>query len=236
MSRMKVLLAGAMALTATWWSVSAGADNASSGPASAPSAIRVACVGDSITFGAGIPDRTKTYPEQLGKLLGEKYEVRNFGVSGATLLAKGDKPYIKESAHAKALEFKPQIVIIKLGTNDTKPGNWKNKADFAEDYKALIAEFRKANPDMKVYLCTPAPAFPGNWGINDEGIKNGVIPLVRDVAKETKATVIDLYAALDGTKELFPDKVHPNAEGAGLMAKEIAAVLTGPAASRPAGK
>ena len=55
--------------------------------------IRVACVGDSITFGYGIKDRDKmSYPAQLGKRLGNKYEVRNFGVNGHTLLSKGNAP------------------------------------------------------------------------------------------------------------------------------------------------
>ncbi len=226
------LVVSAAVITLSLWSASSNAGGVS---ASKP-ALRVACVGDSITYGAGIKEKGKTYPDQLGQLLGEGYEVRNFGVSGATLLKKGDLPYNKQSAYTKALEFKPQIVIIKLGTNDTKPGNWRNKADFEADYKDMIAEFRKANPDVKVYLCTPVPAFQGNWGINDEGIKNGVIPMVLEVAKETKATVIDLYAALEGKGQLFPDKIHPNAEGAGLIAAEVARVLTAKAASQPASK
>src|SRR4051812_7771397 len=86
--------------------------------------IKVACVGDSITFGAGIKDRDKnSYPAQLQGLLGSGYEVKNFGVSGATLLKEGDKPYWKEKAFEAAKKFEPNIVIIKLGTNDSKPQN-----------------------------------------------------------------------------------------------------------------
>ena len=100
--------------------------------------VRVACVGDSITYGAGVADRGKNnYPKVLGRLLGPGYETRNFGVSGATLLKKGDRPYWKTSAFKAATEFKPDIVIIKLGTNDSKPQNWKHKAQYAADLAAL---------------------------------------------------------------------------------------------------
>jgi acyl-CoA thioesterase-1 len=70
--------------------------------------VRVACVGDSITQGAGTKGRS--YPSQLQKLLGDKWEVGNFGVSGRTLLRKGDFPYWNEKAYQNALAFKPDVV------------------------------------------------------------------------------------------------------------------------------
>lgn len=86
--------------------------------------IRIACVGDSITYGAGIEERAKnSYPAQLQNLLGDRYQVENFGVSGRTLLKQGDKPYWDEPAYQNALKLKPDMVIIKLGTNDVKPLN-----------------------------------------------------------------------------------------------------------------
>lgn len=198
--------------------------------------IRVACVGDSITYGAGIQDREhKSYPAQLSQMLGDKWEVKNFGVSGATLLKQGDKPYHKEGAYQQALDYKPDVLIIKLGTNDSKPQNWQHKDDFASDYKEMIAAFRKVSPAVKVYTCLPVPAFPGNWGISDTIIKNEVIPLAQQVATDTNATVIDLYSALAGKKELFPDTVHPNAEGARLIAAGVYQSLTGKAAPTEAG-
>jgi len=61
-------------------------------------AEKIACVGDSITYGAGIPNRmTGSYPAQLHQMLqpyDDQWEVRNFGVSGATLLRRGDLPYV----------------------------------------------------------------------------------------------------------------------------------------------
>jgi lysophospholipase L1-like esterase len=203
-------------------------------------AIRVACVGDSITYGAGIKDRQHdSYPVVLGELLGPGWNVRNFGVRGATLLKKGDLPYFKQKAHAEALNFAPHIVVIMLGTNDSKHrgdgslesaqaiDNWQYKADYVPDYEELIGEFRKANPQVKVYVCLPTPCFPGRWGINNKTIHDEIIPMVRQVARDSKAGIIDLNTALTGKKNLFPDTMHPNPAGAKLMAETVYQALTG---------
>ena len=188
--------------------------------------VRVACVGDSITYGSGLPAREhNAYPAQLQKLLGDGYEVRNFGVSGATLLKNGDKPYWKEKDFDQAKEFKPNLVIIKLGTNDSKPQNWRHKDEFLADARDLIAAFQALDSKPKVYVCRPVPAFPGNFGIRDQVIHEEIIPLLDEAAKAKDARVIDLYKALSDQAKLFPDKVHPNVEGAKLMAETIAMTL-----------
>ena len=197
-------------------------------PADYKGPVKVACVGDSITFGSGIRNRDRdSYPAVLGRLLGDKWVVHNFGVGGATLLKNGDKPYDKQKAYNDALALKPDVVVIKLGTNDSKPQNWKHKDEFAADYKALVDAFKKVNPKVRVYAALPVPAFPGNFGIRDDVIKGEIVPLEQQAAKDTAATVVDLYEALSGKKELFPDKVHPNERGAALMAATIYHALTG---------
>ena len=190
--------------------------------------VKVACIGNSITYGAGIADREHdSYPAQLGKMLGKKWDVRNFGVSGRTMLKKGDYPYWNEETYIQAKAFLPDVVIIKLGTNDTKPQNWKYASEFYADYKAMVDELKALPSHPKIYLCKPVPAYELRWGINDSIIVNGVIPLVKKLAKKEKTPVIDLYKPLSGKEDLFPDKIHPNAEGADLMAEVICNVLTG---------
>jgi acyl-CoA thioesterase I len=199
--------------------------------------FRVACLGDSITFGAGVSDQAHhSYPALLGQWLGPKWDVRNFGVRGATLLKKGNKPYKEQPEFAAALQFKPDVVIIKLGTNDSKhPGagaqgvanNWRYKADFAQDYTALLTEFRKANPNIKVFLCLPVPAYaPEKFGVDGTAIREEIVPLIRRVAASAGAEVIDLHSALSGKPELFPDTVHPNDAGTRLIAVEVYRVLS----------
>ena len=182
--------------------------------------IKVACVGDSITAGP--------YPGQLGKLLGEKFQVKNFGNSGSTLLKHGDKPYDKQKSYTDALAYKGDVVVIMLGTNDTKPQNWgKHKDEFVADYKSLIADFAKADNKPRIFIATP-PFVPGkgNYGINEAGVLEQ-IPLIEALAKETGVGLIDQHAATKDKDELFPDKVHPNAAGAGVLAATVYKALMG---------
>ena len=191
-------------------------------PASAAEKIRVACVGDSITFGAGVEEREKNnYPKVLGGLLGDKYEVKNFGVNGATALNSGDLPYTKQKAYKDALAFAPDIVVIKLGSNDSKPGNWKNADSYTKDCTALVESFQKLASKPTVYLCTPAPAYKGNFGITEKIVGGEVKPKVEALGKELKLTVIDIHAALSDQPKLFPDQIHPNAAGAKLLAEAV---------------
>lgn len=189
--------------------------------------IKVACIGDSITYGAGIKDRAKNcYPAQLDAMLGKGYTVKNFGVNAATLLKKGNKPYWNLKQYQAALDDQPDIVIIKLGTNDTKPDNWKHKDDYKPNYIEMVKAFQALDSKPAVYLCYPAPVFPERWGISDKTVREEVIPLVDEVAKATETKVIDLYTPLKDKAELVPDKVHPNAKGATILAQTVATAIT----------
>jgi len=192
----------------------------SAGMCRAAEPIKIACVGDSITFGYGLQEVEK-YPANLEKLLGDKYKVGNFGVNGATLLKKGDKPYWKEPLFQAATDFKPNIVVIKLGTNDTKGGNYQFKSEFVADLTALVDHFAALPTKPKVFLCKPVPAFSPNYGILEKGIEDMVLPGVDAVAKAKGCPVIDLHTALSGKKEDFPDGIHPNPAGAVLIAKAV---------------
>ncbi len=211
-------------------------------PAPKADALRVACVGNSITDGHGIEMATKYgYPALLQNMLGDGYWVKNFGVSGRTLLNKGDVPYMKEQAWRDAQAFNPDIVVIKLGTNDSKPQNWQHSDEFKADLKQMITTLR---PDLavakkkgkkakkavavkpEIYLCTPIPAFKTSWNINDSVITNGVIPIIQEVAKEYGLKVIDLHTLFaNESDKVQPDGIHPNDKGVRRMAEIIAGVL-----------
>jgi lysophospholipase L1-like esterase len=182
-------------------------------------AIRMVCLGDSIT-------QAGAYVSALQTALGKQWEVTNLGNSGATLLKKGDKPYSRLPQFAQAIQLKPDVVTIMLGTNDSKPGNWTNKAEFEVDYKSMIDDLKKANRKVVIYCCVPPPAGGNKWSINGTVIKDEVGPLVRKVAKDTGCYVIDLQEPLTG-KNVIPDGVHPNVDGHKLIAASIYQALTG---------
>jgi lysophospholipase L1-like esterase len=189
---------------------------------------RVACIGNSITFGAGVENRElNCYPAQLQYMLGSKFEVRNFGSNGRTMLRKGDYPYWNDPAYKEAQNYLPNIVIIKLGTNDSKPQNWKYKSEFEKDYRDFIHSFSALSSHPKIYLCRPIPAFTsGNFGITDAVISGEVIPIIEKIAKDENLELIDLYTPFVGKGNLVPDAIHPNAEGAKLLAGEVFNAIT----------
>ena len=185
----------------------------------------LACVGDSITQGVGAK-RGQSWPAQAQKTLGEKWQVHNFGLSGTTLMNSGNRPYQKSKQFKAALSSNPDVVVIMLGTNDTKPANWKNSAkDYEVNYLDLISDFQKLRSRPQVYLCLPPYiAKEGRWGINNEDTK-AQVPMIKKIAKDIKCEVIDVYAALEGRDDLIPDTVHPNTAGAALIAKAVVASL-----------
>jgi acyl-CoA thioesterase I len=187
--------------------------------------IKVACVGDSITQGVGA-EPGKSYPSQLQALLGDGYKVGNFGVSGRTLLSKGDRPYVREKAYQAALAMKPDIVVIMLGTNDTKPQNWKFEKEFEADYRALVESFQRLDSKPVIYLCRPSPG-PDKPGNIFEGHLRKLRPRIDRLAAQLGCKVIDMNAALAGKPGMLPDTVHPSTAGAGEMAKAAAKAIQG---------
>lgn len=189
--------------------------------------IRIACVGNSITYGATIENREiNSYPAQLAAMLGEDYAVSNFGKSGTTLLRKGNMPYWSSSEYKKALDFQPDWVFIKLGTNDSKPVNRVYLNEYEQDYKDLISSFRQLSSHPRVVLLLPAPVFKTDTtGITSGVVSDKIIPMVRNVAYETGCEVINLYNLLIESPQFFPDKVHPTAAGATLIAKRVNEVI-----------
>src|SRR5690606_8374608 len=151
------------------------------------------CIGNSITYGSQVANRERnSYPAQLQAMLGQGYDVRNFGVGGTTLLQKGDRPYRKTAAYADALQFRPDIVFIKLGTNDSKSQNRVHLDEFEADYIDLINSFKEINHNTRIVLLLPVPAFTTDYtGIWNETIKNKIIPITRSVAYKTQSEVLD---------------------------------------------
>ena len=186
-------------------------------------AVRVACIGNSITDGFGIGMApVKGYPAVLQKKLGDGYQVKNFGVSARTMMNKGDLPYMNELAWRDAQAFNPNIVIIKLGTNDSKTHNWAHGADeYRQSMQAMIDTLKALPSKPKIYLCSPIPVFKDSWTINDSVIVNGEMPIIKKLAKKNKCQFIDLHTSYTYGDMMLNDGIHPNAKGAAKMADII---------------
>lgn len=186
------------------------------------SRIVVAAVGDSNTFGAGAlaAHATKSYPAQLQRLLGDEYQVLNFGFSGRTLLASGDLPYTAEDMFVQSRRARPDIVLIMLGTNDTKPVNWNAEA-FEPELAAFVRGYQELPNAPRVYLLTPPGAFRNPYTIDPRLVAGEVVPTVVRVAEETGAGLIDIHVVTADRRDVTPDGVHPNGRGYGLIARAV---------------
>lgn len=195
-------------------------------------ALKVACVGNSITYGYGLEHRDRdSYPSQLQQLLGDGYEVGNFGHSGATLLRKGHRPYVDQPAFRQALDFDADIAVIHLGLNDTDPRDWPDFRDeFISDYCALIDSFRVHNPSMRVMICRMTPVFHNHprFKSSTRDWYLQVQDAIDRVAEHAGVDVIDLHEPLYHRPDLFrSDALHPDADGAGIIASEVSKAITG---------
>ncbi|HXI55562.1 MAG TPA: GDSL-type esterase/lipase family protein [Polyangia bacterium] len=215
-------------VAATWLRLATALVLSTVGAARAAAATKVACVGDSITVGARSSTPAKTYPAQLGVLLGADYQVMNFGVGGTTLLRSGDSPYVNTPQYGASGSFAPDIVLIMLGTNDAKAANWSKSAAFDGDYKALLAHYAGLGSHPKIFVMLPPPVFGDNpYGISPTNFTSGVVPAVKKVAADTATPLIDVYTALAGAGADFLDNVHPRDVGNAQIAETVFRVLSG---------
>ncbi len=200
-------------------------------PLSARRIIKVACVGNSITYGTGVANREqKAYPVVLQRLLGKDYQVENFGKPGATLLRRGHRPYFDQPEFRAALQFRPDIAVIHLGINDTDPRNWPNYRDeFIPDYLALIDSLRAVNPHVRILVArlTPIGVDHPRFDSGTRKWREEISQAVQQVAEIVRVEWIDFYAPLVPHPDWLPDAVHPDARGAEVLAKVAYAGITG---------
>ena len=91
----------------------------------------------------------------------------------------------------------------------------------------MIDAFRALPSAPEVWICKPVPAFYTNFSISPTVIHDEILPMIDEIAAEKGTPVFDLYTALADHGDLFPDGIHPNVAGAGVMAETIAPFLLG---------
>ena len=194
-----------------------------SGIAQTGSKIKMACIGASITYGASLKNPAKeSYPALLQTRLGNGYEVYNYGVSGCTMLRKGNLPYWNTPAYQAALACNPDIVTIDLGGNDSKGINRIYLDEYKKDCHDMIQSFAVLPSHPRIILLLPVVSFvTDSTGIWDPVIVNKIIPLLKEVAYEDKRELFNAHALLIDKPALMPDKIHPEAEGTAIIAKSL---------------
>ncbi len=194
---------------------------------------RIACIGDSITFGAGVTETRKTdaWPVLWQNLLGKSFQVLNYGVSGATLQDETSFPYRKIGFLRRLKAASPELIVLMLGTNDSKPYNW-NEPRFMREYEKLITELLSPAMPPRLVLMVPPKAFPEEetgitaFDTQDDVIRDNIRPIILSLDEKYSLPVIDLYAFTETHPEWFLDGVHPNREGNIAIAEHMFRELT----------
>lgn len=184
--------------------------------------IRVACLGGSITFGFGLRDRRQeSYPTVLGEMLGPGFRVRNFGHSGAAAGRATNLAYWDTPSFTAATRFDAQLVVIALGTNDAQAANRGNLSSFSDDLIALAEHFRKLPSAREIVLVLPPPVFDPLPAIDIPLLNDFIRPAIVDMSETLALPLVDGYTPLAGRPDLFPDNLHPNAQGARMLAEAV---------------
>lgn len=192
--------------------------------------IKVALVGDSVTYGHSIKNWPKNnYPALLSEYLGDKYCVKSYGVSGSTVHPDGDQPYNKTKAYTWSHEYEADIIVLMLGSNDSKPENWKGAEKFREEYQKLLDSYKQAENEPTILICTPPTAYYpegvteglSNYDIQPDIIED-IAEIVKDIANENNCMLINVNDLTDDRRDLFGnDNVHPNNKGAQAIASIV---------------
>lgn len=209
------------------YALAAGAVLASGcGPSAPADAVRIACVGDSITWGSIIRDRPhNSYPGQLARRLGKGYVVANFGASGSFVLRSSPKPFREDPFFEQSLAFKPNIVVLSVGTNDAKPEIWQaGERNFYSSLAQLVEEYRSLPEHPRVILALPPPLFSQRE--RGKNLDRALRPVMRRLASDLGIEVIDLAKPFKGRKDLFWDGIHPNIKACGIMANTVAKTIS----------
>lgn len=190
----------------------------------------VTCVGDSITAGLGTSNPPATaYPALLQTLLGPSFAVENDGHSGATMLVAGDVPYTQVIQYDSSTKWAGAggDVVIQLGTNDSKATNWSHQSSFLGDCEALVRHYQQSPGSPRVWLSIMPPASPtACCDIQSSVIANEIVPLLKTCAANTGAVNIDVFTVFQSHMDTLLDGVHPNDEGAAVLAKTIFDVVS----------
>lgn len=180
----------------------------------------IGTLGDSITKGS----EQANYPNELKALIPDKDSVTNYGVAGTCLVKNCFAPIWDTEAFAHLLKDQPDIIIVMLGTNDAHFKNFGVRQNFERDYRELLDLLQNLDTDPRLVLCYPPPYYENN-PVGDSLVRTELIPIIDKVAADYHLQVVDTHYKVDDYPAHYPDKLHPNREGALTLATIIAEAL-----------
>lgn len=190
-------------------------------------AIKVATVGDSLTYGYGLENREQdAYPSILADLLGSHYQVSNFGLSGRSLQSTADFPYFNEKNAQLSLESDADIVIIMIGSNDSRGPYW-NKERFVSEYRKMVERYINLPSHPDVFLVVPPFVPTSRFGLNNVIIRDELQEIIPKIAQEFDLPFINLYPLTDGKEAYYSDGLHLTPLGNQLVAQTVFSHLLG---------
>lgn len=193
--------------------------------------IKVACVGDSITYGHGISNWPENnYPAVLQRLLGDGYHVQNFGVSGRAVQDASDQPYRAVQQYADSIAYDADILIFMMGSNDTKPENWFGEDAFKTALLDLLDDYTQNGKTPLIYVCTTPSCFfmdDSTGELTSFDLRPAYADMASEITRSTAEAlgypVIDIHGITKGNPAWFAkDGVHPSNEGAAAIAEAVA--------------
>jgi lysophospholipase L1-like esterase len=183
--------------------------------------IRVACIGDSITYGSG-------YTDKLNDLLGANYTVANFGVCGSTVSIHSNMSYIEQPQFKQAMAYHPDVIVIMLGTNDANSEITSDESSFENDYSQLVSSLEELSGVQLIWVVKSPPIFTENSSYNNTYLQSTILPQIDDLANQKSLPTVNVYDAFENHSDYFMDGVHPDDDGASLIASQVYDAITLP--------
>jgi len=185
--------------------------------------IRIACAGDSITYGYGVAAHRlrDAWPALLQQAL-PGCLVKSFGACGAGASECGELPYSGTLAHQQSLAFQPDLVLLMLGTNDCHEDSFDPSACMS----GLLALAQSWHPARVILIIPPAGAFPEDmhpFGVSLELLNRSLPEVIRAAAGRADLPLIDLSRQRISTV----DGIHPDAAGNRVIAGLVSAFMHG---------
>lgn len=183
--------------------------------------LRVACIGDSTTWGThATRAEGVTYPDCLAKLGRRSLLVRNFGVGSTTLLRRSGRAWCDTGELERTIDFRPDVLIVMFGVNEISHPALLD--DFIPDALWLVDQFQCAIPDSAIFIATPTPLAPGEEKQPENtALATKIIPALRQVAQMKGCRMVEVNQEYPPTLAYLPDGVHPNAQGNRLIAELV---------------